>query len=152
MNDLAEPPHGMRRAALTLHALDRGDRAWVLGQLSEGQRGLLEPLLADLATLGIPRDRALIQDAMTVEATLAVPLQPAFDAQALCLVLAREPEAFRTLWLASMQKSERMNVVRHWPLPLEKPPAAAAAVSWSVALHDAVKASWAELAGERREA
>jgi hypothetical protein len=152
MSVLAETSNGTRRAALTLHALERSDRAWLLGQLSHGQRELLEPLLADLETLGIPRDRGLIQDAMTAEATFAVPAHMALDAKAWCLVLVREPEAVRALWLAAVQESERHDLLRHWPLPLEKPSAAIAAVHWPEALREAVKECWAELAREGRDA
>ena len=152
MNVLAETSMGTRRAALTLHALEQSDRAWLLGQLGPGQRELLAPLLADLESLGIPRDRALIQDALTAEPTQAAPAHAAFDAKAWCLVLVREPEAVRALWLAAVPESQRHEVLRHWPLPLEKPSAAAAAANWPEALREAVKGCWGELAFERRGA
>lgn len=148
MNDLAEPSAGTRRAALTLHALERGDRAWLLGQLGDGQRALLEALLADLESLGIPRDRALIQDAMAAEVPPAAPAQAALDAKALCLVLVREPQAVRSLWLTVLQESEQQDVLAHWSLPLDSPPAVVAAVSWPEALCEAIKQVWSERADE----
>ncbi|HSV34285.1 MAG TPA: hypothetical protein VLI46_01950, partial [Ramlibacter sp.] len=52
----------LRRAALALHATEPQDQAWLLAQLPADQRPALERMLADLAALGLPRDRALVQD------------------------------------------------------------------------------------------
>lgn len=60
MNLVAEPPLPLRQAALVLHALADADRAWVLASLPEAQRGLLQPLLAELHQLGIPREQAFL--------------------------------------------------------------------------------------------
>lgn len=54
---------GARQAALTLHALQAGDRDWMLAQLPETQRAALRGMLDDLTGLGIPADSQLIQDA-----------------------------------------------------------------------------------------
>ena len=50
---------GVRRAALALHALAPADRAWMLERLPHDRRGEVEALLAELASLGIPRDGTL---------------------------------------------------------------------------------------------
>ena len=54
----------LRRAALTLHALDPQDRAWLLERLPAARRLQLAPLLADLAELGIPADERLVREAL----------------------------------------------------------------------------------------
>lgn len=61
-----------RRAALAVHAMAPADREWVLRELPPVQRGLLQPLLAELGELGIPQDAALLR-----EATVAAPTAPA---------------------------------------------------------------------------
>jgi hypothetical protein len=53
-----------RRAALLVHAMAERDRAWLLAQLGPQERAQLEPLLAELRTLGIPADRALLEEAI----------------------------------------------------------------------------------------
>lgn len=55
---------GYRRAALTLHGLQPADREWLMAQLPEGQQAQLGAHLAELVELGIPADRALLDDAM----------------------------------------------------------------------------------------
>lgn len=62
-----EPPASVRRAALALHALGGADRAWVLGQLPPDQRERLQPLLRELADLGIPADRSLLADVLDAQ-------------------------------------------------------------------------------------
>lgn len=54
----------LRKAALTLHALTDGDRAWLLDRLEPSQRRSLEGLLQELANLGIPPDSRLLQNAI----------------------------------------------------------------------------------------
>ena len=56
----------LRRAALVLHAMPEVDRAWLLAQLAPQERTQLEPLLAELRTLGIPAERALLDEAIGV--------------------------------------------------------------------------------------
>lgn len=51
-----------RRAALLLHALPQPDRAWIVGQLGEQERAVVEILLRELRGLGIPADRALVDE------------------------------------------------------------------------------------------
>ena len=61
-----EPTAGARKSALLLHALAQADREWVMAQLPEGERSSLLELLADLKSLGIPADRGLVDEAVTV--------------------------------------------------------------------------------------
>ena len=44
-----------RRSALVIHGLSSRDRQWMLARLSDEQRAILLPLLAELKTLGIPK-------------------------------------------------------------------------------------------------
>ncbi|QNB08836.1 hypothetical protein G5S34_20135 [Herbaspirillum frisingense] len=60
---------GVRRAALLLHTLAPADRVDMLAQFDAGQRTMLGKLLDELNTLGIPRDRDLLEQTM---ASLAV--------------------------------------------------------------------------------
>lgn len=53
-----------RRAALTLHALPEADRAWLLRRLDPRQQLLLAEHLTELQSLGIPADRALVEQAL----------------------------------------------------------------------------------------
>jgi len=57
---------GLRRAALALHAMEYDDQAWLLTQLPADHRPVLKKMLADLATLGLPRDRNLVEDLLRV--------------------------------------------------------------------------------------
>jgi len=63
MNPAAELPPPLRRAALTLHALSDADRGWLLAALPGTQRAVLQPLLAELRQLGIPREDAFLAGA-----------------------------------------------------------------------------------------
>lgn len=54
----------LRKAALLLHAMAEGDRAWILSQLTDGERESIGSLLAELKELGIPADRSLLEDAL----------------------------------------------------------------------------------------
>lgn len=54
--------NGMRRAALSLHALTPQDRDWMLQVLPEHQAGALESLLGELRELGIPPGEDLLRD------------------------------------------------------------------------------------------
>lgn len=65
--------HGVRHAALLLHAMAPADRSWMLDALPQQERAELVPLLAELEALGIERDPALI-DAATSDDELAAPV------------------------------------------------------------------------------
>lgn len=54
---------GIKHAALCLHSLGREDRQWLLAQLDDGQRQVIETCLAELRTLGIPAEPSLIREA-----------------------------------------------------------------------------------------
>ena len=58
------PTDGARKSALLLHALPHSDRAWLLERLPEPERAALSALLAELESLGIPADRALVDRAL----------------------------------------------------------------------------------------
>jgi hypothetical protein len=57
--------NGPRQAALTLHALPDEDQQWVFERLEPRLRQVLQPLLDELLELDIPRDRDLVQLALT---------------------------------------------------------------------------------------
>ncbi|WP_420997925.1 hypothetical protein ACKI2N_032280 [Cupriavidus sp. 30B13] len=52
---------GQRRAALALHAMAAADREWVLDQLPKADRLTLRRLTEELARLGVPQDRQLLE-------------------------------------------------------------------------------------------
>lgn len=58
MEHVAEPT---RRAALVLHALSASDREWILRRLPRGASKVLRGLQGELDELGIPGDRALLE-------------------------------------------------------------------------------------------
>jgi hypothetical protein len=55
---------GLRRTALTLHAMAPRDRDWLLSQLAPDQRAAVRQLLDELNSLGILADPALLQEAL----------------------------------------------------------------------------------------
>lgn len=57
---------GLRKAALTLHALPSADRQKVWSRLDETQRNCLSPLLEELQVLGIPQGRQWLPDDVSV--------------------------------------------------------------------------------------
>lgn len=59
---------GLRQSALLLHAMQHGDRQWVLERLPADERNQVAPLLEELEALGIPRNRDLLQTAITQSA------------------------------------------------------------------------------------
>ena len=78
-----------RHAALALHALSDADRQWMLERLPQAGRELLDPLLAELRELGIPRDAGAASPAG----------MPARIAPA---VVAPEPSLSDADWLAQL--------------------------------------------------
>ena len=88
----------LREAALALHALEPTDRAWLVERLTPPQRRAVEPLLDELAELGIPADSRLVDEALRHSARNAVrsphqriaALQPPQAAQ----LLSEEPAHF----------------------------------------------------------
>jgi len=71
----------LRRCALTLHAVEPGDRVWLLAQLPADQRAVLGQLVAELQAIGIPRDRQAAREAMRTKSS--APAAPAELAQAI---------------------------------------------------------------------
>jgi len=55
---------GVRRTALLLHTLQPSDRRSLLGQFDEEEQRVLQSLLRELAELGIPRDKELLDETM----------------------------------------------------------------------------------------
>lgn len=51
---------GYRQAAVTLHGMHADDRAWLLGELDQGQRATLEGLIGELDELGFPAQLDLV--------------------------------------------------------------------------------------------
>ena len=87
-----QPTDDARRAALTLHALGRADRDWLLAQLSMAEQNAMTALLDELTELGIPKDKALVREALgftSPESDAAARLSA--DPSALWAVLAKEP-------------------------------------------------------------
>lgn len=72
----AETP-GMRRSALLLHSVGEDDQAWLLDRLADQQRSTLRGLLGELKQLGIPRQPALLHEAVPLaHAASPAPVAP----------------------------------------------------------------------------
>ena len=56
-----------RSAALMLHGMSDADRAWAWSRLDDTHRQALTPLLQELQDLGVPRDAALLGDAVAAD-------------------------------------------------------------------------------------
>lgn len=67
------PTPAVRQAALLLHGLGETDRAWLLERLSEAERSTMVGLLSELASLGIPSDRAFVEEVVAAAASRAEP-------------------------------------------------------------------------------
>lgn len=65
------PTPAMRQAALLLHGLGEIDRAWLLERLSEAERSAMVGLLSELGSLGIPSDRAFVEEVVAAAASRA---------------------------------------------------------------------------------
>lgn len=139
--DTATP--GLRRAALTLHALHTADRAWMLKQLTPDARKALQRLLAELDSLRLPRDAEVIRAAL--QATQGEAALPARTARALCRVLADQPPKLQGLLLCALPASDRKAVIQHGAVAHITPPAGIEEPGWTPALRDAVLRSWTDL-------
>jgi hypothetical protein len=83
-------PHPLaRRAALTVHALGRTDRVWLLAQLPAVERERLESMLEELAALGIPVDRGVLDEVVS-----SAPAEPAAPLAARVDTLPHKPVDF----------------------------------------------------------
>lgn len=103
---------GRRRAALLLHGMDAGDRAWTLGRLSAPERAEIEPLLRELEAMGVPADAAWVQEGLVderppLDAAATSPRQriEAAAAEHVMAALAAEPPAL----------VERLLALGPWP-------------------------------------
>lgn len=69
---------GLRKTALLLHTLRAEDRAWMLKQLPSPHRDEVHALLSELAELGVPADKSLLDEVLAnphaVDTRPAVPL------------------------------------------------------------------------------
>ena len=144
MNTQAFESSGLRRAALTLHALGHDDRDWLLQRLHAPQRQVLRTLLAELKALSIPPDQRVINAALDAATPGASPRPPG-EALALCRALEKEPLALQELALASMPAPQRADVMAHWLGP--RPPLpSAVSLERTPRLSEALLASWLEAA------
>lgn len=98
----------LRRAALSLHALEADDRDWILHALPSSQSSVLRTLVSELQDLGIPAEELLPQQSAVQRAnprsrTLA-PLTGA-AARDLAGLLAMEPPRVRSVVLQAHSRS-----------------------------------------------
>lgn len=134
----AELPDPLRQSALALHALAAQDRAWVLAALSEGQRAVLQPLLAELEEIGIPRDADLLQ-AVQPPATGA---RSSGELDVLARLLRREPRGVAAGFLNAESWPWRREVLQRIGGPAIEPQAAKRGPALCRALIEAVQEEW----------
>lgn len=135
---------GMRRAALTLHALHRGDRAWLLQQLAPGPRRSLQRLLLELNDLRIPRDAEVIRAALRAsqgDAPFSID-----TGQALCGTLTQQPPRLQALLLSVLTPAHRRAVLQHWPSDRLASPPVSGDLAWTPSLRDSLLQCWADSA------
>ena len=107
-------PNSLRHAALALHALDEGDRNWLLERIHPGSRRSLVDLLAELGELGIPRDARLVEDVLAQGATAKPsPMQElaGVSASQAWLAIASEPLPIQQRCLACLDGASRQAVL-----------------------------------------
>lgn len=131
---------GLRRAALTLHALTAEDRDWLLRQLPPAHGQALEPLLEELKVLGIPQDQSLVQAALRSRRTMAEP--DLAQAQALYQALSHEDPVLQGQLLSLLAAEQRSAVLACWPAEVLRPTPLAMPSSWSPALQEALLQAW----------
>jgi hypothetical protein len=145
--EIPRSPDALRRTALVLHSLAPEDRAWILGRLPERNRLQVMPCLAELASLGIPRDESLVGSAMPDEEAPPTAPQERVDAAVarLASILEGEPASVVATVLRTRPDTERDLVLRGLPsscasqvrvllaLPTEVPPGLAAALEDEIA-------------------
>jgi hypothetical protein len=106
-----------RLAALTLHSLAEHDRAWILDRLSPAQREEQLALLSELKSLGIPRDRSLVDAALVPAMDNAPPVQASLPVppQRMAQWLLGEPVAIVARCLSLVDAPVRDEVLRLLP-------------------------------------
>lgn len=106
-----EAHSGLRKAALLLHGLAPTDRSWLMERLPPQQSERLQRLLAEVARLGIPADRELVESFAVAGQGDRSALQSAeafvacAPSSAVKKCLAQEPGAF----------VDRILSLRNWP-------------------------------------
>lgn len=123
---------GLRRAALALHGLSPADRQWMIDRLPVQKQADLQPLLQELAALGIPADPRLaglaVQDlprqpvpadfasqpSMPAESPAPMPLRLERAAE-VARVLATESAGFAARCLQLGSTTWRQSVIAHLP-------------------------------------
>jgi hypothetical protein len=149
MNLHADGQEGLRRAALTLHALEASDRDWLLAQLPARGRDALARLLRELRELDIPPDARVLRVALN-QAPAATALTRD-EVHGLAATLADESPALQSLLLATLGEAERRAVLAHWPPHVLGRPDAVAEPAGTEAFRAALLQSWREAASARRE-
>jgi hypothetical protein len=106
-----------RQAALLLHALGEDDRRWLLAQLPEAQRLVLEPLLRELRALGIPADQQLLAQLNPgSEAVLETPSASSSPARDESVVMHASAEHLAPILRGEPpQLIARLLALRSWP-------------------------------------
>ena len=135
----AERPDPLRQSALALHALASQDRAWVLAALPEGQRAALQPLLAELEEIGIPRDADLLQAVQPPAARQ----RSAGELDALARLLRREPPGVAAVFLAAEAWPWRREVLQQVGARAAEPGSDVRGPMLRRALIEAVQEEWA---------
>lgn len=127
-----EQAPGLRQAAMLVHALAPEDRLWAIEQLPAEVRGQIDTLVAELETMGLPKDRHLIESALQPHKQLAptegeasapagaMPTKDALvndwverhGAAALTRLLVREPTGLISRLLALRDWSWRADLLR----------------------------------------
>lgn len=139
MSLATELPDPLRQSALTLHALAAQDRAWVLAALPGGQRAALQPLLAELEEIGIPRDPDLLEAAQP----RAARQRSAGELDALARVLRREPPRVAAVFLAAEPWPWRGEVLQRVGARATEPGTDTKGPMLRRALIEAVQEEWA---------
>jgi hypothetical protein len=147
--------HGVRQAALTLHAMPASDRAWLLAALSPQEREQLHALLEELQALGIPADSTLAaglaQDAVPAarEADWLQELD-ARGAAALASVLRGESREFGSAVLTILREPARRQVIAALGSETDMAPLAEVAPALERAVRGALEPRWRAVAAASR--
>lgn len=110
-----------RHAALVLHSATDADRSWLMAQLPAPHRARVQPLLAELQRLGVPRDPTLVRAALQPSSPpMGARPRTATDRLAaaapgeLARLLAEEPATLAAQVLAMLPNDARAGVLRQF--------------------------------------